>query len=415
MPVNDVSWNHTGTLGSTQPEWTRDPSIPAIERIVRDHLPISPQDKCEIAFFAQGGFNKLYSVFSPSLDYSSYLFRVPLPVEPHHKTLSEVATLTFVRDVCHHATIIPKPIAFEAKADRDLGFEWILMERMNGEVFETSWGELDWTSKENIIRELVVFHASLFEHQFRSIGNIYAKSGGKFEVGRIVSMLFFWEGHQFQDVDHGPFRSSYNWLGACLAFILNDAHDVLRTSDDEGELEDAEMVKDLALRLANVLPCLFPPNEDEPTALCHDDLSWHNLLLDSNKLSAILDWECVSVLPLWKVCQLPSFLISRSRQTIPNPALYSQPLESNEVFKEHVRESEQTKLRVFFLAEMDKLQPKWTAIFNDRENEKKADFDFAINMCSDGFVIGAKLLSAWLGDFEEGREDIESLRSRCLL
>jgi hypothetical protein len=90
-------------------------------------------------------------------------------------------------------------------------------------------------------------------------------------------------------------------------------------------------------------------------------------------------------------------------------------LESNNLYKEHIRETELTKLRVLFLDEMASVQPKWTATYNDRMEERKADFDFAIDMCSDGLVFGDKILTAWLDDVEEGSENVESLRNRCLV
>lgn len=65
-------------------------------------------------------------------------------------------------------------------------------------------------------------------------------------------------------------------------------------------MDDARAVKCLAQRLIILLPSIFRPDEVESTALFHDDLREKNLLVDESAgITAVLDWECVSFLPLW--------------------------------------------------------------------------------------------------------------------
>lgn len=63
--------------------------------------------------------------------------RVSLPLDPYFKTASEVATLAVV----HDRTSIPTPTvsAFDASFNNDLGFEWMLMERLPGQNLESAW------------------------------------------------------------------------------------------------------------------------------------------------------------------------------------------------------------------------------------------------------------------------------------
>ena len=58
------------------------------------------------------------------------VMRVALPVDPHRKTASEVATLQFVRE----QTDIPilKVIAHDASNENALGFEWLLLHLVHG-------------------------------------------------------------------------------------------------------------------------------------------------------------------------------------------------------------------------------------------------------------------------------------------
>jgi aminoglycoside phosphotransferase (APT) family kinase protein len=80
-----------------------------------------------VTFFAQGALNKLYLARTHTRD---YLMRVSLPVHPHSKTLGEVTTLRYLRR--ETSISVPEVIAFDASADNEIGFEWILMERMPG-------------------------------------------------------------------------------------------------------------------------------------------------------------------------------------------------------------------------------------------------------------------------------------------
>ena len=51
-------------------------------------------------------------------------------MEPFYKTTSEVATLAYIR---RYTTIpVPEVIAHCAIAEKELGFEWILMEKIHG-------------------------------------------------------------------------------------------------------------------------------------------------------------------------------------------------------------------------------------------------------------------------------------------
>ena len=77
-----------------EPRWTKQPSVEAIESIVRKHLVMDGNVKCEVTYLAEGGFNKIFKI---DTSYSSFIFRVALPVDPGFKTRSEVATLEYIR------------------------------------------------------------------------------------------------------------------------------------------------------------------------------------------------------------------------------------------------------------------------------------------------------------------------------
>ncbi|KAI0346107.1 kinase-like protein [Trametopsis cervina] len=399
-----VEW--VSTLTSVEPRWTVEPSIPVLEQLVRQRLALPTGSSCHVAFFAEGGFNKLYTVEANG---HTHLIRVALPVEPRLKTLSEVATISFVRQ--YATDLVPQVVAYGADAaspDVSFPFDWIIMEKLPGKPLEERWDEMSYQAKETIVSVVVNVLAKLYAHPLSGIGNIYADANNEApsrdvtEVGRIVSMAFFWHKHYDYDVERGPFRCSHDWLAARLAFVLHDAKETLSTSTDEDEVEEAEKSQELAIRLMTLLPTFFPPATDTPerTVIHHDDISFHNLLVDdTSKLTGILDWECVSALPLWKACQLPTFLNSRHRAERPDPATYSTEEDGSpsEMYTEHLREWEVTKLRAFFLAEMERVEPAW--IRQHRIGQKLADFELAVSYCDDEFARWT--VKRWVDGVEE--------------
>lgn len=86
-----------------------------------------------------------------------------------------------------------------------------------------------------------------------------------------------------------------------MKLAIADQDGLLKTSEDEDDIEDAEFAKKLAEDLAAELPEVFQHDAPdlEQTVLSHDDLSMQNILVDEEgKLTVILDRECVSAVPV---------------------------------------------------------------------------------------------------------------------
>lgn len=402
-----------------EPRWTKEPDLNVIASIARTHLGSSEDASPEVTFYAQGAFNKLYRISTAS---AIRLMRVSLPVDPHYKTESEVATIEFVRQKTSFP--VPQIIAFDSNNENELGFEWILMEMMPGVTLRKGWRKMSWDAKEEIVKRLVESQARLFEHRFHKIGNIFRAadrtSPASFAIDRMVSLIFFWGDHLTHNVPRGPFTSSHDWLKARLQFVLTDQQRILDTTCDEDELEDAEFALDLAKRLLEIFPTIFLPNvsASEPTMLFHDDLSMQNIMIDENgQLTAVIDWECVSALPLWRACQIPQLLEGRTRDEKPNKETYGPDTDEEDeqdddgldnegltdIYWEHLLEYEQTQLRKLFVEEMEKAQPDWVAIM--RENSLKADFEKAVHNCDNGWQF--KIIKRWVDALMLG--DVQSL------
>lgn len=425
-PQLGLEWRPS--LFGFEPSWTVEPQTDVVKDIASKALDEEPQD-CSIEFFSQGAFKKLYSIRCKK---GEFMMRVSLPVDPQYKTLSEVTTIDFVQQ--NTDIPVPKVLAFDALGNNELGFEWILMERMSGKPLSEHWRTLSFAAKERLVKSLALFAAQLFRKRLHQVGNLYrpdkhgdistsvgasahTASQTSFVVGRIVSMQFFWADHISQDVPRGPFKSSQEWLSARLLFHQNDCERTLRTSDDEDDLEDAKKTSQIVRRLFSLLPSTFQPISEgctEPTALLHGDLSRENVLVDQDgKLTAVVDWECVSALPLWKVCQLPVFLEGRERSEMPVKDNYAldENEEVNELFWDHLLEYEQTQLRRVFLNEMQRIEPAWSATYYTSSNQRKADIELAIEHSDSEFCF--KLLDEWLDEFARG-DEVSSLKKRLV-
>lgn len=108
MNQEGLAWKRR--IWGFQPCWTREPDIQIIREIARPYLSSAEcrDPVCQVDFFAQGAFNKLYKVSNKT---AALLMRVTLPVDPQYKTWSEVSTLSFLR--ANTDIPVPRVIAFD--------------------------------------------------------------------------------------------------------------------------------------------------------------------------------------------------------------------------------------------------------------------------------------------------------------
>ncbi|KAJ5158861.1 Aminoglycoside phosphotransferase [Penicillium coprophilum] len=448
LQFHGLAWEQ-GTFG-LEPRWTLEPEIGAIKQTVQS---LQPSSTVEVTFLTQGGFNKIYNV---SIDDEMFIMRVALPVDPRYKLISEVATMDWVRRITNLP--IPRVITYQSSRENRIGFEWMLMTKMPGKPFGDIWPSLSFAVKSRLVREFAVSSACIFRNQLQGIGNIDEgltstkqsllrrglvdteisapgkgsglddcstptgeKEGASPDIGRIVSMQFFWGPSIHQDIHRGPFRSGKDWIAARLTLNENICHSTLDKysaadldSDAEEEMEDATTTLQIIHDLRTILPIVFPTDEDdnlEPSMIFHQDLSRHNILVDKDgELTGVLDWECVSALPLWKGCTYPSFLDQRPRYSEPDIGNYDREAngELDELYFAHLWEYEATLLRDIFLHEMQNLDAEWMEVF-DRSLVKR-DLDFAVYHCDSGIYAGK--INAWIEDITAGVRNPRSLRDR---
>ncbi|RPA74568.1 hypothetical protein BJ508DRAFT_215288, partial [Ascobolus immersus RN42] len=92
-----------------------------------------------VRFLGEGMFNKAYLVKVLGVE-KEFFFRVRLPVDPHHRTASEVATLEFLRR--NTSIPVPRVYAYDSSSDNSLKFKWILMDRVKGVPLREVWDSI---------------------------------------------------------------------------------------------------------------------------------------------------------------------------------------------------------------------------------------------------------------------------------
>ncbi|CAG8403036.1 unnamed protein product [Penicillium salamii] len=418
-PRDGLEWAQTVVIES--PRWTKEPALEAVQALAQSNL--TKERDVKVTFHSEGAFNKLYIVES---DYGPNLIvRVSSPVDPQYKTLSEVATLEFV----HLETSIPVPrvIAFDARPRDGFQSEWILMERMPGQALQEAWRTLSWDAKITSVKTVAEYLVDLNKTRFSAIGNLYQPcqlpassedarsepssnpSGDKpCVVDRISSFPFFWSYHFEMEVPRGPFTCSRDWLASQLLLHANDAERMLAAAEDEEQVEEAKTLQVIVQRLQQHLDPFFPPQEDslEEYTLHHDDISSQNLLVNQEgHLTALVDWECVSVVPVYKTAEWLIFLAGPDSEfeDYPDPNNYAKvdgSLDENDIYQEHVLEYELTKLRPIFLEHMSKLSPNWVKINEDERLRRKADFEYAVQGCA-SYMMWPDI-QEWLDSMENG-------------
>ncbi|KAK4130488.1 kinase-like protein [Trichocladium antarcticum] len=421
-----LAWDDNG-LGP-EPRWTRDPDIRAVARVCRRHLGIAddtPEAEFGVFFHSDGNFNKLYSVRTAR---GQFMVRVSLPVDPGNKIRGEAATLQLVR----RRTDIPVPavVAFDGTRANEIGYEWLLMEKMRGTPAYYCWRKMPMAHKERLAAQAAEFQAQLFRcgnfgDGFRGIGTLGAGSGaekatisGNLEPGQIVSSFFFTGARYHYPIPRGPFRSSHDWLRAHLNVIIKEHTAALAEAKSEDDREYAESSLCVARKLLRTLHKIFPAivNPSERTVVWHDDLSLRNILVDNHgEITAVIGWECLSTVPRWVASQVPEFLRGASRETEPDRDCYTDVSDKGrgasgcgdlddsldnegktELFWIHLMEYEQTRLRNVYAARMRQLRPEWD--MEVEEGALKVDFLRAVSRCGSGFYLGR--IEQWIDAIE---------------
>lgn len=404
--------------------WKSDPEISAIEKIVCEHLRLQDDEPVRVSFFDEGGFNKLYKVSTKT---QGLIFRAAVPLYPHWKTESEVSTMRFVQD----RTNIPTPhvLAHESSASNELGYEWILMELVNGSPLYRKWRHMSVDAKERLVKQLAKGNCELMEpaNRFNGIGSIFAVScprqmdkhdqGATYGLGKIVAPDFWLRECTDPSGSYGPLSSTTAWLNGRMGAHIEAQEYYEEICDDEDDLEEANDSIALTEALQDLIAERpLPAIELEQTALRHSDLSFSNILVDDEgRVAAVIDWESTVAEPLWPATQYPLFLKMRERHVKPerndygeyDPSVYASgctPLDQGDNegmcddYWEHLMEYELTQMRKLYDSEMELHMPGFTKLKEDHATT--VDYSTAITALNNYFAH--YYLNKWLIAVQDG-------------
>jgi tRNA A-37 threonylcarbamoyl transferase component Bud32 len=185
-------------------------------------------------------------------------------------TLTEAHALQFV---AKH-TSIPVPAVHHAFVHR--GKTYILMERVHGEIMAKRWHLLPSTSKESILSQLkgMIEELRSIPSKGAAICNI---DGGPLHDYRLPHKLSW-----------GPFTT------------ISDFHLALRNNVTSEALK-GQASSSLSPNAVSDMHKLISFHESvtQPPVLTHGDLNTPNILLDGDKVVAILDWGTAAWMPYY--------------------------------------------------------------------------------------------------------------------
>ena len=364
-----MRWRYRCRFGIA-PEIIQEPNTQHIRETVQQYIDfIAPEtETISVEFLAQGAFNQAYNIIAENKATAfrkEYVFRVALPIYPHYKLESDVATTEFVR----HTTRIPVPIiyAFDSSPNNKLGFEWMLMEKVTGISLYDAWDTMEYNVKQELTKTVANWVDQISRLKFDTIGSLYCRQRAdqmEFYMGPCLHARLFEGDRLLYDIPRGPFESIRSFLDAVLESTerhVNDPRHKARhkleavmydeaswMSDDESSgcseqkdqmseeeilaqadekdrrnerwfgvsEDDLEWMPD-ELRLYRViLPklCpLLPSSESTTTMLTHPDLTASNVLVDeSGAPVALIDWERARIEPIAFANPVPHFLTEDS-------------------------------------------------------------------------------------------------------
>ncbi|KAJ4327419.1 hypothetical protein N0V84_002191 [Fusarium piperis] len=405
-------WEHSGI--DLEPQWESEPRIEAIQSVCCDLFETDALDDFTVSFLSSGALNKVYIV-EYKVQKKKFVFRVSLPVDPQYKTAGEVATLSWLE----LNTTIPSPRvhAFQYSSENKIGYEWIMMDLMPGASAYHRWRKMSMMAKTRLVETIARYQAELINSsEFRAIGtlqNFDLRRGAERPPGRIVSLIFCWGKNFHYNIPRGPFRSSHDWLKAFISVIIQEKASEINEAEDEEDRDCAKSALKVALMLDGLLPKIFPriQNPPERTILWHDDLSLENIMVnEEGEVTAIIDWECVSAMPLWVTTQIPDFLVGPDREEEPCREKYADKAPEDEsesedidqgkceIYWDHLMEYEQTQLRKVWMDRMARGRRGWTESMS--EDVLKVDFHEAVIRCAGGsFLMEIK---EWIDGVDRG-------------
>ena len=350
--AHGLGWEHDGR--KPKPVWITIPDEGLLQSFAKARLQKRFDKKFDvkIELFAEGNVTRSYLLTTSkglgSKKTKDFLLRISLPIAPVSKTLSEVGTLQYLREY----TKIPVPVCFDHEfiAWKEIGYEWVIVERIQGFTLSKVWSEIPFDKKVTLTQQMAKFVIELEKSTSPRLGSLYVDSPSQgiglscklnglrdstgYAVGRHCSLLQSIGNQEVLSIDRGPFNTSYDYISALIATQSDSIANIhnwpqYKQVDDAIEAQGSEL-KMCCFGLHELRPDTFDPcgekdkfdfgfMQRESFVFCHNDLSADNIIVDKDfEIVAIVGWEFASFMPRWYTLSFPSFLLdSRDAEETP--------------------------------------------------------------------------------------------------
>ncbi|UYP45990.1 hypothetical protein NEF87_002275 [Candidatus Lokiarchaeum ossiferum] len=231
----------------------------------------------------EGGFiNPIYFITTKSQLELVLRITNPLPKWRHWKTLNEIEVMKFLRT----NTSIPVPKVWDSSVATDLiGYEYILMEKIEGIQMNIVYPDASYDLKCSLISQILSFIKEMQKFTFLKIGS--------FQENMVLGPNY--------DIEAGPFESINQFLSAALESRMNDI------ADNSRYFHFISRLVKLKEKMGEMKLKQFP----FVLTQCLED---KNILIKNGKISALLDYEWSGSYPIYtdlmnfeEILQFPQF------------------------------------------------------------------------------------------------------------
>lgn len=353
---------------------------------------------------------------------------------------------------------VPNVIAYDESDDNELGRSWIAREYIPGAKLYDRWGALSMEQKQSITRDLARYLAQLYRIRFDKIGSLvydvrddtpspaftltdwrpllvlwcwfwswlswswsagvnsvtltpptrrrstsFPSRNNKIAVGKDPSITY-------PDLQKGPFTNARDWFSSRLQ--QNIRNNLTLAEDDVNWADECSTIISESIRWTEYLrqrPSVA--HRERSTTICHFIRDSSIVISDDGELAGLVNWDNLSVCPLWVATAIPDALLTNDNETsmtfeeftesqstqfspaehvmileayaksiahlvstgsdLDNPARYPHyPYRIANHIQLHFRKLEmyeKTRLRDLFLTTMSTLAPDWVTVHSRRK------------------------------------------------
>ncbi|KAF7197402.1 Altered inheritance of mitochondria protein 9, mitochondrial [Pseudocercospora fuligena] len=343
------------------------------------------EDVTSIEKLGEGAANRAFVI--RFRDGSQVVARIPYPViEPKGLVVaSEAATMTFLRS---KGIPVPQVLGYSCTADNPAGTEYIFMEFCSGRDLASLWDEMADEDCRRLVHHLVDVEARLSALHLPASGSLYflrdlpSKGNGvpidTQDTGKPDSLyigsstgLHFWFGKRSsQQVDRGPFSQPEAAMNAGAEkeaqYLEHYGRPLLpfnrfqrETFNFQKQLPSVHL--DSLRKYLQISKHLIPRSEGlKSSILRHPDLRPSNIFVSEDfRITALIDWQHSSALPMFLSAGIPEFLDNTGSQ-LPDESseLPSNPSDEDENTKaQRLYSLRQRGLRNTYISAVEKHDP----------------------------------------------------------